>query len=75
MHIAGKRCPNFRVLSDFRKDRGDFFRSCFKQTVRMALELDMASLGHVSLDGSKFKANNTAGHTENIFLSQDFNGW
>ncbi len=32
MCIAGKRCPNFRVLSDFRKDRGDFFRSCFRQT-------------------------------------------
>ena len=59
MHIAGKHCPNFRVLSDFRKDCGDFFRSCFKQTVRMALELDMASLGHVSLDGSKFKANSS----------------
>ena len=59
MYIAGKHCPNFRVLSDFRKDRGDFFRSCFKQTVRMALELDMASLGHVSLDGSKFKANSS----------------
>ena len=25
----------------------------------MALELDMASLGHVSLDGSKFKANSS----------------
>ena len=59
MYIAGKRGPNFRVLSDFRKDRGDFFRSCFKQTVRMALELDMAALGHVSLDGSKFKANSS----------------
>ena len=59
MYIAGKRCPNFRVLSDFRKDRGDFFRSCFRQTVRMALELGMASLGHVSLDGSKFKANSS----------------
>ena len=59
MLIAGKRCPNFRVLSDFRKAHGDFFRSCFKQTVAMALELDMVSLGHVSLDGSKFKANSS----------------
>ena len=59
MHIAGKRCPNFRVLSDFRKDRGDFFRSCFKRTVQMALELEMVSLGHVSLDGSKFKASSS----------------
>ena len=59
MYIAGKRCPNFRVLSDFRKDQGDFFWSCFKQTVQMALELDMVSLGHVSLDGSKFKVNSS----------------
>jgi hypothetical protein len=50
-------CPNFRVLSDFRKDHGDFFQDCFKQTVKLALELKLASLGHISLDGSKFKAN------------------
>ena len=56
MYIAGKRWPNFRVLSDFRKDRRDFFRSCFLQTVRIALELGMASLGHVRLHGLKFKA-------------------
>lgn len=59
MYIAGKHCPNFRVLSDFRKDQGDYFRSCFKQTVALALELKLASLGHVSLDGSKFKANSS----------------
>jgi hypothetical protein len=52
---------NFRVLSDFRKDHGDFFQACFKQTVKLA------SLGHISLDGSKpvlsgaegFKANSS----------------
>jgi len=40
-------CPNFRVLSDFRKDHGDFFQDCFKQTVKLALalELKLASLG------------------------------
>ena len=49
-------CPNFRVLSDFRKDHGKFFQDYFKQTVKLALELKLASLGHISLDGSKFKA-------------------
>jgi hypothetical protein len=49
-------CPNFRVLSDFRKDHGGFFQDCFKQTVKLAMELKLASLGHISLDGSKFKA-------------------
>ena len=61
MYVAGKRCPNFRVLSDFRKDHGDFFRSCFKQTVQMALELDMVSLGpcefgRIQVQGEQFEA-------------------
>ncbi|MCK4790649.1 MAG: IS1182 family transposase, partial [Desulfobacteraceae bacterium] len=49
-------CPNFRVLSDFRKDNYEFFKECFKQSVLLAMEAGMVSLGHVSLDGSKFKA-------------------
>jgi transposase len=57
MFIAQMNCPNFRVLSDFRKDHGEFFQDCFKQTVKLAIELKLASLGHISLDGSKFKAN------------------
>jgi len=56
MFIAQMHCPNFRVLSDFRKDHGVFFQDCFKQTVKLAMALKLASLGHISLDGSKFKA-------------------
>lgn len=56
MYIAEMNCPNFRVLSDFRKDNAGFFHECFKQSVFLAMELGLASLGHVSLDGSKFKA-------------------
>ncbi len=59
MLIAEMNCPNFRVLSDFRKDNADFFHECFKQTVKLAIELKLASLGHISLDGSKFKANSS----------------
>ena len=59
MLIAEKNCPNFRVLSDFRKNNVDFFHDCFKQTVKLAMELKLASLGHISLDGSKFKANSS----------------
>ena len=56
MYIAGMNCPNFRVLSDFQKINANFFHSSFKQSVLLAMELGLASLGHVSLDGSKFKA-------------------
>ena len=57
MFISHCNCPNFRVLSDFRKDNYKFFKECFKQSVLLAMESGMVSLGHVSLDGSKFKAN------------------
>lgn len=57
MYIAHMNCPNFRVLSDFRKDNADFLKECFLQSVLMAKALGMISFGHVSLDGSKFKAN------------------
>ena len=59
MYIAQMNCPNFRVLSDFRKDNADFFHDCFKQTVLLAMALGLASLGHISLDGSKFKASSS----------------
>lgn len=59
MYIAGSNCPNFRVLSDFRKAHQMLLHSCFVQTVRLAIELKLASLAHISLDGSKFKANSS----------------
>ena len=57
MYISHLNCPNFRVLSDFRKDNWQFFKSCFVASVAIAKSLGMVSLGHVSLDGSKFYAN------------------
>jgi len=57
MFISHFNCPNFRVLSDFRKDNYKFFKDCFKQSALLAMEAGLVSLGHVSLDGSKFKAN------------------
>lgn len=57
MYVSHLNCPNFRVLSDFRKNNYEFFKESFKQSVIIARELGLASLGHVSTDGSKFKAN------------------
>jgi transposase len=59
LYIAQMNCPNFRVLSDFRKEHAAFFHDCFTQTVKLAMELKLVSLGHISLDGSKFKANSS----------------
>ena len=57
MYIAHLGCPNFRVLSDFRKKYHEFFHACFKQSVLLAVEAGLASFGSVALDGSKFQAN------------------
>lgn len=57
MYIGQMQKPNFRVLSDFRKNNIGFFKECFKQSVMLAMTAGLVSLGHISLDGSKFKAN------------------
>jgi transposase len=57
MYISHMNCPNFRVLSDFRKDNPEFLKECFIQSVLLARAVGMVSFGHVSLAGSKFKAN------------------
>jgi hypothetical protein len=57
MYISHRNCPNFRVLSDFRKDNSQFFVETFKKSVEIAKSLGMVSLGHVGIDGSKFGAN------------------
>jgi transposase len=65
MFIAQMNCLNFRVLSDFRKEHGDFVQDWFKQTVKLPIKRRLASFGHIRLDDSKpvlsevevFKAN------------------
>lgn len=57
MYISWRLCPDHRTISDFRKNHIDSFKYFFKQSVGVASQLGMTNLGHVSLDGSKFKAN------------------
>ena len=49
MYISHLHCPDFRTLSDFRKNNYEFFVECFKQTVLLAREAGLASLGHPKL--------------------------
>lgn len=55
--LCGGNLPDFRTISDFRKNNLDRFADLFKQIVQIAMELGYVSLGHVSIDGSKLKAN------------------
>jgi transposase len=49
MYVSHLNCPNFRVLSDFRKDNPDFLKECFIQSALLAKELGMVSFGGADL--------------------------
>jgi transposase len=55
--LAAWQKPDFRTISDFRKDNLAEFRTLFGLVVDMCRGLGIVSLGHIAIDGSKFKAN------------------
>lgn len=63
IYLAGKLTPDFRTISDFRKNNSDLVNSCFKSVVEFAYNLGMVSLRHISVDGTKIKANASKNRT------------
>lgn len=57
IYLAGKMTPDFRTISDFRKNNSELVNSCFKSVVEFAYNLGMVNLWHISVDGTKIKAN------------------
>jgi transposase len=57
MYLAGLLQPDFRTISDFRKNNLDLVKSSFQEVVKFARDLGMISLGHICIDGTKIKAN------------------
>lgn len=55
--LSGGLKPDHRTISDFRKDYLAILPGLFKQIIQIARDLGYVSLGHVSIDGSKIKAN------------------
>jgi transposase len=55
--IVGDDRPDFRTISDFRKDHLGALPGLFDQVLSLAAELGMLGLGKLAFDGSKFKAN------------------
>ncbi len=49
--------PNFRTISDFRKLHLSELEGLFVQVLRLCQKAGLVKLGHVSLDGTKVKAN------------------
>ena len=61
--LAAWQRPDFRTISDFRKNHLAELKILFGQVVGYAEQMKMLSLGHVAIDGSKFRANASDRHT------------
>ena len=56
MYLAENLTPDFRTISDFRKDNCQLLKDVFKITISAARELGAIGLEQLSVDGSKIKA-------------------
>lgn len=57
MWLSGRQTPDFRTISDFRKDRLGDIKKLFEQVIEMCMDLGMVRVGTVSIDGTTFRAN------------------
>jgi len=57
IHLAEKTQPDFRTISDFRKNNHDLVKNLSQELNNMALEHGMIDLKHLSMDGTTIKAN------------------
>ena len=57
MYLAEKLAPDFRTISDFRKDNPEVLKKAFRHTVELGKQEGLLDLSHLSTDGSKIKAN------------------
>jgi transposase len=55
--LAANNTPDFRTISDFRKDHLEALGDLFLQVLQLCQQAGLVKLGHVSLDGTKVGAN------------------
>jgi transposase len=61
--LAAWQKPDFRTISDFRKNNLNALRKLFTQIVAICEKLGMVSVGHIAIDGTKIKANASDANT------------
>jgi len=57
MAVTAMQQPDFRTISEFRRQHLEALGGLFVQVLRLCQKAGLVSLGHVSLDGTKVKAN------------------
>ena len=58
MWLLSKLTPDFRTISDFRKDNKEAITKVYKEFNKFCMRLKLFSKSYISIDGSKFKAVN-----------------
>jgi transposase len=56
MWLSGRQTPDFRTISDFRKDKLKDVKKVFVKVLSLCQELGMVRIGKVSIDGTKVRA-------------------
>ena len=59
--LAANNTPDFRTISDFRKEHLEALADLFLQVLELCQQAGLVKLGHVALDGTKVRAN-ASGH-------------
>jgi transposase len=57
IYLAGRATPDFHTISEFRKRFTEETKGLFVQVLRLCRAAGLVRLGHVSLDGTKLRAN------------------
>ena len=65
MYLARKNTPDHRTICLFRRRHEKTIKSVFVETVRICVELNLANLEDVSVDGTKLEANASSKSTYN----------
>ena len=55
--LVANNTPDFRTISDFRKDHLKALAGLFLQVLKLCQKAGLVKLGHVALDGTKIRAN------------------
>jgi hypothetical protein len=63
--LLNRLTPDFRTISDFRKQNAKALKGVFREFVGICLSLDLYQKELLSIDGSKFRAVNSKSHAYN----------
>jgi len=71
MWLIGKLDPDFRTISDFRKNNAKALKRVFRAFVKVCVELGLYTRELVAIDGSKFRAANSKDNNITVSKLED----